>query len=375
MKQRKNGFVWAALFLVLATLTALFLMPAKSWAFSLSINTPRLEIYSGPGKYSSDIVVRNTSTKDMYISVYAQDWSVDEAGNKLFMPPGTFPLSCARWITVAPTRFLLKPEESKSVTVTLQVPEKVAGGHYAVVFFEGEYPQKLGENKGTVSIGIIGRLGCMIYHYAKGNYIAKGEITKFENTPPDDNSQLDIKFKLKNEGNVFLKGKGTLLIMNEKGSLVGRQETQDVYAMPDQEVAREFSFLGELPEGAYKMVLTLDFGEGKPAAVAEKKLAVVRDGQIAKVTIDQTAGGKDKVYVKVANTGNISFNQVYATAEFISASGKSVKVLELAPVNLLPHEEKVLSDVVKLPAGSYTVKVKADFDGLTKETTIELKQK
>lgn len=166
-------------------LTSYFINPSQVFAQSISGLTaipPRLEITAKPGEVvTKEIKVRNESqvsrnlvveTKDFIVSdsigTPIQIDNIDESVNRW---------AASTWIQVSPSKLTLKPGETKSLSLTVIVPQKAtSGGHYAMVLHSPD--------QGKISIDGSGaaiqtRVGSLVYITVPGAINEKAQIKEF----------------------------------------------------------------------------------------------------------------------------------------------------------------------------------------------------
>jgi len=332
-----------------------------SYAFSINISPPSvyLEVPAG-GTDTGTITVTNNGELAMDMRAYIQDWVYTPGGAKNFLPPASTPLSCADWINVYPQKFHIEPNEKMGVQYTISVPEDASGGHYAVIFFESIAPLAPSESGLTVSFS--GRIGSIIYHKTKGKTSQIGSISSFECGRPDENKPLEIKITLKNEGDTHIIAEGVVNIIDADGNIFGRQPVGPINTLPGDSVEYTTEWLGELEEGSYDVIATLDAGVDFPL-IAETTLTVSTGGAIKEFTAD-SAENPPVFNVIITNEGNLNAD-LSGRIEIIGASQNVMESVLLKQTLIAPHSERKLEVKPEgaLPPGSYTARVTALLGG------------
>ena len=127
----KRLFVTAIIFTFIVSLTSI------SYGFSLFISPSSYKATVAPGlSVTGDARITNEGNYPIGIKTDAQDWIYNEQGSKTFLPPGTNPFSCAKWIRLFPSKFKVEANSYRTTQFTINAPEDAEGGYYAVVFFE-----------------------------------------------------------------------------------------------------------------------------------------------------------------------------------------------------------------------------------------------
>ena len=244
-------------------------------AATLRINAPKILLELTPGEtYSGEIVAENPTEEAIKMKAYLEDWvySTGGTGEKEFIPAGTTPLSCSKWITFSPAEEEMKPFGRVITRYNITVPPDAKGGYYSVLFFE----TIIGTTKDEegVSIVVSGRISSFFFVEVKGTVDRKGEIESVEIKPPKDNKPMEIYTTFKNSGNVDISLKGNFLIMDSAGLVKGRGDLTPIYVFKDQAETRKTEWVGRLPKGAYQLLLTYDLGKGKNL-VEEKTFSIL----------------------------------------------------------------------------------------------------
>jgi hypothetical protein len=212
---------------------------------------------SGTGK----LTVRNPSSDTIKIKLYAQDWKYNELhdGTKIFFPISTTPLSCASWITFSLAELEIPAEGAQDIYYTVKAPQDAIGGHYAVLFFESTMSRPI--PAGSVSLGLVVRLGVIFYVETAGNSVRTAEIGNFSLKKASNSKPLEIAMDVKNTGNTDIIAKGTLHLINKKGVVFARSTLNKVYTLPPETAKLTGSWKEPLPKGTYDVILTIDIGK------------------------------------------------------------------------------------------------------------------
>ena len=247
---------------------------STSQAATIRISAPKVQLELAPGEtYSGEITAENPADEEVKAKIYLEDWAYKEGGTgeKNFLPPGTTPLSAAKWITFAPAEDVIKPFGRVVARYTVTVPKDAKGGYYAVLFFE----TVLGSIKDDegVNVMVAGRIGSLFYVTVKGNSERSGDITSVEIPPFEGNKPLQIHTAFHNTGDLDITLGGNFLIMSDEGKILGRGDVSKIYTFPGESATGKTEWVGRLPAGKYSVLLTYDLGKGK-SLVEEKTLTV-----------------------------------------------------------------------------------------------------
>ena len=247
----------------------------------IRIDQPKLRlVIPGGGTESGIINLTNPTPNPLTIKVYLEDWlytsNID--GSKKFYPPGTLPLSCAKWITFVPAEFTVSPYGKQVVNYTVKCPADAKGGHYAVMFFETSLGEV--EDEEGVNVTVLGRLGSLFCVEPGETINRKAELS---NLSIVRNKGIDIELQFKNTGNIDIITEGTFYLMDRKGIIAARGEFNKIYTFPGDKAVISSGIseqaASEIPEGEYDLVVTIDLG-GIPE-VLEARLKVKPSGKIS----------------------------------------------------------------------------------------------
>ena len=351
---------YAALFVT--TTVLLLFSQAACYGFALNISPPSFKATIKPGgTNSSTITVQNNSDGNIGILAYVQDWTYNADGSKSFYAAGTTPLSCAKWIRLFPKKFQLEAKGSMGVQYTINMPEDAKGGYYAVIFFESIPVGEVEEEEGMM-VRFAGRLGTIVYLETEGATIKKGDIESLFIAPPQSNKPLEMTLKFKNSGNAYINADGMLDIIDKEGNAFGKKRFGPINTLPGDTREAKVEWLGELEEGAYDAVVTLDIGTEEPI-VEERKLVISSGGSVESFLVDSSSG-KPSFCVSVKNTGNLNIS-VEGRIDILTENDELAKSLTLKKTLIAPGKKKELKDELEenLPEGTYTAKAVISLDG------------
>jgi hypothetical protein len=241
-----------------------FLVAATQFtqAAILQIDPPKIFLTIQPGQTGSGkITVRNPSGEAVKVRIYAQDWKYSDAhdGTKVFFPIGTQPLSCASWISVSQSDIVIPADGQQEIYYTVKMPQDAAGGHFAVLFFESKMASPI--QQGNVALGLVIRIGTIVYVDAEDKTTRTAEISNFSLVKPAKGKGLQVGLDVKNTGNSDIITKATFHLMDNKGIIFVRSTLDKVYTFPKDTARMSGTWKDPLPKGTYNAILTLDIGE------------------------------------------------------------------------------------------------------------------
>ncbi|MCP2521019.1 hypothetical protein NLD30_11330, partial [SCandidatus Aminicenantes bacterium Aminicenantia_JdfR_composite] len=258
----------------------LILVMFQSLYSSILISPVRFIFSVSPGKlYTDAIRVRNMANAKVYVKVYPSDFTINEEGSLMFYDPGTIKNSVSPFIRINPTFFKLEPDEEKWVRFTVRMPKNFNGELHGMIFFQ-TVPSGYEKARGH-QVFLSTRLGAVVYASTKGKIEKKVEILDFYLKENLKKESIEYSILLKNKGNVHIRPKGNLIILNSEREKVFKAKINE-YASP---VLREQIriFRGEigkdLPPDNYRLIAEIDYG-GKENLEAEKSINILKDVKI-----------------------------------------------------------------------------------------------
>ncbi len=215
---------------------------------TLMLFPAKMEYELVPGKSVSHTVqVVNRGDSILHVTGFVSDYTVGSSNTFHFLPPGDLSYSASKWITLGATDFVLKPQESRAVTITVSTPATVEpGGHYAAVLFQTT------PNSRMRGVGIVARIGTLILcSPADGvGVIRNGEIVSFPTSNPWLLQDVTSRVVFRNSGNVHLTLQGEVVFHSLFGGEVGRVALPSITTLPrsdrDMDVAWKGPWFGIL---------------------------------------------------------------------------------------------------------------------------------
>lgn len=266
----------------LVTWVSLFLLGHLSqFVFAAGIpriNPLKVEEKMLPGETKEGTITLSNSHKEvMHLKIYVQDWaytSLEGNGTKKFAPAGLLPFSCSRWLRVFPEQLSLSPGESQKIRYTLSIPADAKGGYHSALFFESALAQN---QEGIVNVS--GRLASLIYVEVTGTIQRECKINALHLIRKDHSKILELQLDFQNTGNTHLTIEPAFNLLNSEGALVARGAFPKIYTLPNDSVTTTTTWPGNLSEGVYDVILTVDLGENQ-VLVKEWKVSVSPTGAI-----------------------------------------------------------------------------------------------
>ena len=200
----------------------LFTKPLLAQQNTLGISAipPRVEINIKPGEViTTEIKVRNESKTEKQLSVSSEDFIVvDDMGTPLRIDTTDQKdnrWAAASWIQVSPSRLILKPGETKALTLTVIAPEGATpGGHYAMVLYNYNLETTLTQTGASIET----KVGSLVYITVPGNINESAKVTHFSATPSfSEYGPIDFKTTINNLSDVHITPAGSINVYNMLG--------------------------------------------------------------------------------------------------------------------------------------------------------------
>jgi len=193
---------------------------------ALTISPPRMELSADPGQKIGEAIKLINET-DQEITVYTSTANFTAKEGEEGVPQFLFPEEkegdLADWIEIEKGPITLSPSEQKVIPFTINIPSPAdPGGHFAGIFFGTQPPQPKAEDE--TAIGVSGKVGSLILLRVSGDVREEGELIEFslkDGKKCYTHLPVDFVIGFENSGNVHLKPKGEVEIVNIFGRTSG----------------------------------------------------------------------------------------------------------------------------------------------------------
>jgi hypothetical protein len=270
--------------------TIVFVTPQKTHAQASNANaaqgieiSPVLVELNGVagGTYKVTIKVINVTSSKLFYSVLVNDFTAkNETGTPQTLLDSTLPdaASIGSWVTL-PDGFTLESRESKTIDVTLTIPQDAEpGGHYGVIRFSGQAP-----DVDDTGVGLSASVQSLLLVRVDGAITEQAQILEFfsaadgNRTGVFEGSPVGFVTRIQNQGNIHLKPVGSIEVKDAFGSIVStipvNEEKSNV--LPDS-VRRFDSVVNEgWMFGYYTANLTIGYGTKGQALVSSISFWVI----------------------------------------------------------------------------------------------------
>lgn len=191
-------------------------------------------------------LTNNGETK-IDVSVDLEDWMQRMFGQKDAMEVG-------QWLTVDPSKVTVEPGQTVQIKYRVTAPQEFTNEKVAQVFFTY-----------SDTVNLTSRMGLIFYLSPKNTAALKASITQFLAQPAFEEGKeprLLSYFVMQNDSNVHIRPRGIVSIMDQSGTPVREILVDNVPGIyPGKSFTwNHYGELKDLPFGAYKAKLTLDYG-------------------------------------------------------------------------------------------------------------------
>lgn len=225
---------------------------ATSGGNGLRVSPVRSDVTINPGQsYTLSVNVTNVTSSSADLQAIVNDFTAnpDESGNPaIILDPTKYASSHSLKRFVQPiANFSLSPNETKAVSVIINVPKNAAGGgYYAAVRF-APASQTLEPNQ---NVSLAGSVGSLILVKVPGDIHEQLTIASFDARQNDTastffttNKKITATVRFRNSGNLQEQPFGKILLKNRSGKTLASYEINNVQpaanVLPDS--IRKFS--------------------------------------------------------------------------------------------------------------------------------------
>lgn len=244
---------------------------------------PNLEVYGdfvvGPGK--EEIILRPGETRRAFIKVSnrlgedrrfligVEDFtgSKDPEQSVILLGNERGPYSLRDYLFPEATDLIIEHGTRAVIPIIISIPEDAEpGGRYGSVLISTEAPDD-GQGGGGAVTGaaIVSRIGVLFFIRVMGDVVEDGSMTAFQ-TAGDKAffTKTPISFELEytNNGSVHLNPYGTVEIKNLLGDVVGYDELDPWFTLPDSVRKRQWEWGRPLMIGRYVAEANINRGYG-----------------------------------------------------------------------------------------------------------------
>ena len=234
-----------------------------------------------PGAILTDeALVINSGDVPVTLNLYAADAITAQNGGTAFAQQGQESTGASRgvnrWLSLSVTEIVLESGEEIVVPFTINVPSDASPGHH-VAGLVVEAPPSEGRG-GQFAVNVIQQAGVAVVIDVPGPHVAGLEITGACLRQQDDDQGATFVVAVRNTGNIFLKGEGSLPITDRNGEELASIPLKMDTVLPGDDTTFQITHPVRLADGDYLVSAVLEYEERK-TAVLEGAEVKIKDGQ------------------------------------------------------------------------------------------------
>jgi hypothetical protein len=194
------------------------------------------------------LTLHNGSEQELAFTLEARDMVVRN-GKRTSVAAGELPDSIAATVVFSPRQVRVPAGQSRTVSVTLTVPNAVQ--HRAVVtVFRAATPISQGGRQTYLSLGTL-----FTFTLSENASLA----ADLRAQPPTEAANARLESRLFNDGSEPIEPRGMAVILDSKGGLVGKTAMPSRRLLPGERATVSAEYPGALAPGTYRALVTLDY--------------------------------------------------------------------------------------------------------------------
>ncbi len=264
--------------ILLIAISLMLILPgyAQRKKSAISIGPATLNFNLAPGQTSTQTVyIHNKLNKPYSFTLELGDWSLDTAGNDVFYEAGTYPNSCAQWITIDKKALEVPANSKEGINVTLTVPDSanVMETKWTMLNIMTTSERKAPKAAGALEIAVAKSLavGVRIYQNPNSPEIVK-EIRMLDFIElPDSNI---YRIESRNTGAALLRCHYSIELSGETGERITVGPVEAL-VLPGQDRNVDIKLPDTLPKGRYTAIALIEAGDDTiPLEAAQKEIEI-----------------------------------------------------------------------------------------------------
>ncbi len=255
---------------LITILAGLIISPRKIWAQQLTkvtVSPPRLELKVKPGTVVQKVIsVHNGGDSELGLVVKVQDFIVnDDRGTPIPVKAKVARRwAASTWIQASPTKFIIRPGETKPVNIAIVVPQKAnPGGHYAVVFF-----QTTATSDRETASAVMPSVGTLFYLTVPGKIKENAFVVRMDAPNWKEYGPVKIVSEVENLSDIHIRPRGTIRIYDWLGRPLSTLKLQEQNIFPGTVRRYENTWPQHWGLGRYRATLSAGYGQQGRALTA-----------------------------------------------------------------------------------------------------------
>lgn len=229
----------------------------------LSVSPPTFELSANPGdSLSNTIKVQNLSDESIRVVVDRRNFTAVGEEGSVDLTAEASSFSLASWMSVFPTETEISPQGIKIFTFWINAPLNAEpGGHFGSIVFRIAGQGQMRQTGASVAQ----ELATLVLLRVAGKTTEQLNLESF--SPQRkllEYGPVELVFRLRNQGNVHLKPRGTVTVTNLFGQKVAVLEIEPKNVIPGAIRKNSVFWDKKLLFGRYQAIISLAYGtQGK----------------------------------------------------------------------------------------------------------------
>lgn len=233
----------------------------------LAISPPTFELSANPGEtLKNSLRVDNITNEPLEVTVTTRNFTAlgEEGAVDLSEEESAF--SLAKWISVSPESVTIPANESKVFDYTINIPGNAPpGGRFGSIIFKTAVKPVSGQS--GVAVGQ--EIGALVFLKIAGEVKEQASIASFKTGGSlYENGPTDFELRVKNDGNIQIKPRGTITITNFLGQKVATIPIDEKNVLPGAVRKLESKWNSTWLFGKYTATVSLVYGNNKQVLTA-----------------------------------------------------------------------------------------------------------
>jgi hypothetical protein len=232
-----------------------------------------------PGALMVDeALIMNSGDVPVTLKLYAADGTTAINGGTSFANDGEGKNGVARWLSLSVVGLLLGPGEQRVVPFTVSVPSDASPGQHVGGLVVEAVPDSAGAASGSGQAGfvvnVVRRAGVAVLIDVPGPHAAGLEITGVCFRQQDEEQGATFEVAVRNTGNVFVRGQGSLVIRDREGTELASLSMNMDTVLAGDATHFQVTHPVHLTDGSYLLSAVLEYAEGKSAVLEGAELSL-----------------------------------------------------------------------------------------------------
>lgn len=243
---------------------------------TILVSPVRLELLGDPGEsIDATVALTNAGRANLRLSGSALDVaSVDDAGRPMFGSSASEPWAMSPWIKPSPRTLNLKPGESRTVRVRIDIPKNAEpGGHYGAVLYGTDSNAK-------ERTSIVAEVGTLLLLTVSGDIVESGRVSLGCPWCVEPGA-LNLPVKMFNTGNVHAAGDGEVVVETFSGDKVTSLPVAIGNVLPGASRVQQAVWKDARRVGVYWVQARMNIGESGAPKLSDRRWVVVFPWRLA----------------------------------------------------------------------------------------------